>query len=154
MNRSQNSHIVLKYKDPRINGSLIDTIQEHKQVLNQFGYVDFGVLGKGISSDRALVLIEQIKNGVNTNLYLVSSTTTGLKTFLCKFQWISNQCAQDARYPSYYEHLGPFTSWIRITSMRDSDRATLNSLITISTRRTAHDSLSRGMASTLFVTER
>lgn len=149
-----NVHIVLKYKNPRIDGETIDTVAEHSQVIKDFGYVDFGILGKGVSLERAEMLNQQRKSGHQTHLYLVGSSTTGLQTFKCSFDEITKEPKQNSKHPEYYSDLGPMTSWIRILSIEEVGKSVLSDLITISTERLALDSLSKGMASTLFVREK
>lgn len=66
-------HLILKFQNPRINGKVIDTIQEHQSILNNNGFVYFGVLGKGVGEGKARLFEQQMKQGKETNLYLVSS---------------------------------------------------------------------------------
>lgn len=148
------THIILKYKNPRIAGETVDTIAEHRQVLSQVGYVDFGILGKGVSVERASDLTDQKKKGLETYLFLVSSSTDGLKTFKCTFDEISKHPRQQLRHPEYYKSLGQMSSWIRIFSIQEVDNSVLKELVTISTERLALESLSKGMASTIFVREK
>lgn len=77
-------HIILRFQNAIIDGAEIDTIAEHCAILKDLGFVHFGVLGKGINPNKILILKEQISQGKETNLYLVSNKKLGFKTYKCQ----------------------------------------------------------------------
>lgn len=64
--------LMLRYSDLIMQ---VDTIQEHKNIIEKLGYVWFGKFGQGVSRDIIAKLNRQCEESVDTRLYLVSKKT-------------------------------------------------------------------------------
>ena len=60
-------HIIFRYSDKVRN---IDTIKEHKEILDKYGFVWWGKFGTGISINSINKMMDQINNNQPTYLYL------------------------------------------------------------------------------------
>jgi len=138
--------ILLKFAD--VGG--INTISEHKKLINSIGHVWFGKIGSKPSSNK---LASYLKNGKGS-LVLRSPKCV----YYCEFDAFTESEPSNAEYPEYYKNLMPnrnFDIWFRIISMTEVVRMDLlENLVLESSRSPMHEALKRSMGSFFYTIAR
>lgn len=121
--RGDRVDIVLRFVD-QYEG--VDTIEEHKKIIQKHGAAWLGKVGRGLSEKSVGKLDDQCKS-TNTNLFLIKRVGSEYKIFRGKVDSVSLALKAGERglIPKYYEenNLIPFVElWFKLGALEPADK--------------------------------
>ncbi len=150
-------HFVMRFADQVL--SISDMIQEHNNIIDRYGAVWIGRLGRRIAKRQLLKINEQCKKRVPTYLYLVKQEGRDYKAYRGVVVNMAYSVPQNEKrlIPPYYEKQGVVRQmrlWTKVSKIRDLDRYELNELRVATSGAPLTDSLKRSMSGFFFVRRR
>ena len=135
--------LLLKYSDFKLK----DSFQKHIDVLNEFGEVWFGKMGKSPTNNT----FKRVSDGEHYRVIFRS----GNKSFFCLVDRISEQ-KSDSHYPEYYnEHFydknNKLSVYFRIKEVYPLERGYLKDFVITSTGFNAIETVNKSMSSMFIV---
>ena len=122
------------------------TIELHKRVIEEKGFVWYGVFGIALSDKN----IDLIMNNKQKRVLLVKSKT--MDCYWCSIEEIVKE-TPDANYiPEYYRNdTGRAKTWLKITNIDETNNEILKKCIVKSTKKELINSINKGMSSYFIV---
>jgi hypothetical protein len=128
VNMSKNIHLLLRYSDQLYK---TNTYNEHKKIEALLGYVWWGKFGLGISPKIADEILQQVKNGSRTYLFLSHSTYLKYQAEIIGLLGGGenfDKSPEDINaIPEYYRHQ-KCSVWIKIKNLQPIDKKNVDDI--------------------------
>ena len=147
-------HIVVRFSDTLYEG--IDTIQEHKRVIDKKGGVWFGKLGRTLARHKIDILNSQIKGKIRTYLFLVQRIEGEYRWAQAILERVADVVSRKEMtlLPPYYKQHGIVehsSIWFKVSKLYAPSKSDIQKCYVVSSRRQIYDTLSGSMATMFMV---
>jgi hypothetical protein len=135
----------------------VDTISEHRRVLDRSKAVWIAKLGKPLGGQKITELREQIRGGTATYVFLVQRLCRSYQWTRCRLADIAKSLPRDERtlVPAYYYDnnvLGQAATWFKLTDIQKAQSRHVGKLRVLSSGRPIAETLQSSMAAMFVVT--
>jgi hypothetical protein len=147
--QTKHIHLAIKFSDTLTS---VDTVREHKVVLNETGYVWFGKLGSTLGKQNIKKLNGQIASGKVTYVFLIQKKGSEYQVSRGTVKEVSLNipCDEDDHVPTYYEKqhiLEQVNLWINLSRLVNVGVKGLSKYHTASSGKKEKSSIFKSMAS-------
>ena len=152
--KQESKHLVMRFADSLCSG--VDTIREHKRIIEAKGGVWLGKLGRPLSQHKINLLRKQIEHGATTVLYLVQRRGRQYAWTRATLADIAKSINADARrlVPEYYNEFGirkQVSIWFKVSSLRKVASSEVRKIHVASSGRSILETLASSMAAMFMV---
>jgi hypothetical protein len=147
-------HLVVRFSDSLYKG--IDTIREHKLVIENKGAVWFAKVGRPLAKRKIEILNGQISKNIRTYLFLVQNKETSYIWTQAILENVATELAKNdtTLIPSYYKRHnidGQSSIWFKVSRLYSATKSDIQRCYVVSSRRPISQTLNSSMAAMFMI---